>query len=213
MATKADGDQGSSNRGVRRREKTRQQLVRAAKILFGEQGIDGTRIQEITALADVGLGSFYNHFDDKSAIVDAVVMDVTERQAEAVDRLTLETDDPAEIVAVAHRHFLRLAENDPESAWVLIQLDITHRILAETLRPWALQDLLEGIDSGRFNVDDPALAIYTTGGALLGAMRGLLEGNIEPGREEAHAELVLRMLGLEAREAAEIAARPFPYER
>jgi hypothetical protein len=52
--------------------------------------------------------------------------------------------------------------------------------------------------------------VNATGGALLGTTRATLEGRTQEGAPERHAELVLRMLGVPAAEAAEIANRPFP---
>src|SRR6476661_2837885 len=59
------------DRRARRREETRARLVEAAKALFARQGVDNTRIQEITDEADVGFGSFYNHFQSKEALIEA----------------------------------------------------------------------------------------------------------------------------------------------
>ena len=61
------------DRHARRREQTRAKLVEAARTLFARHGVDTTRINEITDEADVGFGSFYNHFDSKEAIVEAVL--------------------------------------------------------------------------------------------------------------------------------------------
>ncbi len=200
----------AANRGARRRAQTRAQLLDAAKELFARQGIDGTRIQEITELADVGFGSFYNHFADKDAIVEAVLRDTTNLQADVVDGLTAKVEDPAEIVSIAHRHFLRLALANRTWGWLLIRLDVSHRVLEETLGPRAFRDLQHGIEVGRFVVADLSLTVNATGGALLGTIRALLESHLDPGADERHAELVLRMLGLPPEEAAEIARRPFP---
>jgi AcrR family transcriptional regulator len=200
----------AATRGARRREQTRTRLLGAARELFARQGIDATRIQEITEAADVGFGSFYNHFADKDAIVAAVLRDLTDRQALAVEALTADVEDPAEIVAIAHRHFVRLAEADPTWGWLIIRLDVTHGALQETLGPRALGDLRRGIESGRLLAEDLALTVNATGGALLGTTRATLEGRTQEGAPERHAELVLRMLGVPAAEAAEIANRPFP---
>jgi len=43
--------------------------------LFREDGIHGTRIADITGLADVGKGVFYNYFDSKEALVAELVHD------------------------------------------------------------------------------------------------------------------------------------------
>lgn len=53
------------NRSVRRRERTRADLLAAARKVFGERGYHEASIAEITACADVGVGTFYLHFRDK----------------------------------------------------------------------------------------------------------------------------------------------------
>ena len=37
--------------------------MQTARTLFARQGVENTRINEITDEADVGFGSFYNHFE------------------------------------------------------------------------------------------------------------------------------------------------------
>jgi AcrR family transcriptional regulator len=198
------------DRRTRRRNETRTRLVTAATELFAEQGVDLTRINEITERADVGFGSFYNHFSDKDEIVEVVLAATTEEHGETVDALTAALDDPAEVVAVAHRHFVGLAAADATWGWLLVRLDVSHRVLASALGPRALRDLERGIAAGRFHVDDVGLMLLTIGGALLGSIRAVLD---DPGRVDAdvhHAETVLRMLGVPRDEAAEIARRPLP---
>jgi len=197
-------------RGARRRARTRARLLDAARELFARQGVDATRINEITELADVGFGSFYNHFADKDAIVEAVLRETTEAQGAALEALTSALDDPAEVVAVAHRHFVRLAREDATFGWLVVRLDVSHRVLSAALAPYALRDLQRGIDAGRFDVPDVAVTLNDTGGALLGVMRAVLDGQLGDDAAERHAENVLRILGLPRDEAAAIARRPLP---
>jgi len=84
------------DRHARRREQTRAKLVEAARTLFARHGVDNTRINEITDEADVGFGSFYNHFDRKEAIVEAVLADTVAAQGEAIEAVTRQLEDPAE---------------------------------------------------------------------------------------------------------------------
>jgi AcrR family transcriptional regulator len=200
----------TTDRRTRRREATRRKLIDAARTLFANQGVDNTRINEITELADVGFGSFYNHFVDKDAIVEAVLAETVAAQGAAIEAATREVADPAEVIAVAHRHFVRLARSDPEWAWLLIRLELSHDIVLGALGPHALRDLERGVESGRLEVRDPAVALAATGGALLAVMRGVLDGRLSAEADVPHAEGVLRMLGLDRAEAAEIAARPLP---
>ena len=71
--------QTAPGRGARRRLETRARLVRAARDLMARKGVGATSIQEITDAADVGFGSFYNHFDSKETIA-AAVMDGGDRE-------------------------------------------------------------------------------------------------------------------------------------
>src|SRR5919108_3483566 len=144
----------AANRGARRRARTRARLIEAARVLFARQGVDVTRINEITEEADVGFGSFYNHFASKDEIVEAVLAETVEAQGAAVDALTRELDDPAEVVAVAHRYFVELARSDPDWAWLLVRLDISHQVTFRALGPFALRDLRRGLEAGRFDVPD-----------------------------------------------------------
>jgi AcrR family transcriptional regulator len=199
-----------ADRGARRRAQTRAKLIEAARLLIARQGVDATRINEITDEADVGFGSFYNHFDSKDAIVEAVLQETIAAQGAAVEAITKDLNDPAEVVAVAHRHFVELAAGDPTWAWLLVRLEVSHDVALLALGPYAWRDLKRGIDTGRFDVPDPALALVQSGGALLAVMRAVLDGRAKPNAAQHHAAGVLRMLGLDPADAADAAARPQP---
>jgi AcrR family transcriptional regulator len=198
------------DRHARRREETRTKLLTSAKTLFARQGVDNTRINEITEEADVGFGSFYNHFESKDAIVEEVLRETISTQAAALDAVTRELADPAEVMAAAHRYFVRHARNDPDWAWLLIRLDVTHNVMLGALEPFARRDLRRGIKAGRFSVPNENVALYAMGGALFMVMRAVLDGVAPKNAELDHAEGILRMLGVPPDEAAEIARRPLP---
>lgn len=199
-----------SGRQARRRKQTRASLVRAAALLFARQGVDNTRINEITDAADVGFGSFYNHFKSKEEIVEAVLTETLGAQGAAVARLTKGLEDPAEVVAVAHRHFIDLARSDPDWAWLLIRLDLAQKLGFGALGPFAERDIAAGIKAGRFQVANRRIAMLDAGGALLSVMREVLDGRAPKDAGRLHAEGVLRLLGLKPEDAAEVARRPMP---
>jgi len=200
----------TETRGTRRRERTRNALLSATRELIAEGGVDGVRTGEITERADVAAGSFYNHFADKQEIVEAVLTEVSEEQGKVVDLMTAELEDPAEVVACAHRHFVDLAAADPSFAQLVVKLNASHQLLMGTLGPRAVRDVQRGIDEGRFRAEDVSLAVYATGGALIGTMQGVLDGTLGPNASELNAASVLRMLGIPYDEAAEISRRPLP---
>jgi AcrR family transcriptional regulator len=197
-------------RGARRRARMRARLIEAARIVFARQGVDATRINEITEEADVGFGSFYNHFSSKEEIVAAVLEQAVASHGEAVNEFSMALEDPAEIVAVAHRHFASLARTDPDTAWLLIRLEPSHRVLAGALRSYAARDIARGVATRRFAPADPDVALHASGGSLLGVMRAILEGELGADAEVAHAEGVLRTLGVDPAEASEVARRALP---
>jgi len=199
-----------TDRRARRKAETREKLLEAARGVFARQGIETTRINEITDAANVGFGSFYNHFDSKDAIVAAVVEETARDVGAAIDVATVHLEDPAEIVAVSHRVLVGLATADPELGWLLVRLELTHGVVSRGLGAYAARDLDLGRTHGRFAIDDVPLTLASTGGALLGAMRALLAGHPPEGTAERHAAVVLRILGLDVDEADEIASRPMP---
>jgi AcrR family transcriptional regulator len=198
------------DRHARRRERTRTRLVEAAKTLFAREGVDNTRINEITEEADVGFGSFYNYFDSKEAIVEAVLTEMISAQGAAIDALTARLEDPAEVIAAAHRHFVRSAREDPQWAWLLVRLDVTHDVVLAGLGPYARRDLRRGLHSGRLSVANEQVSLAASGGALLAVMRAVLDGRATKDADIHHADGVLRLFGLSPEEAAEVARRPLP---
>ena len=77
------------NRLERRKQRTRAALIKAAQA-FIAAGKLNVPVLEITQAADVGMGSFYNHFESKEELFDAAVaevLDVARRAARPADRI------------------------------------------------------------------------------------------------------------------------------
>ena len=47
--------------------------MNAARVVMADKGVEATTIQEITDAADVGFGTFYNHFESKEVLIDELV--------------------------------------------------------------------------------------------------------------------------------------------
>jgi TetR/AcrR family transcriptional regulator, transcriptional repressor for nem operon len=63
----------SPRRLTRKGQETRQRIVNAAAQLVFEQGVAHTTIEDVRAAADVSSSQLYHYFDDKPALVRAVV--------------------------------------------------------------------------------------------------------------------------------------------
>jgi len=57
-------------------EATRRALLAAARTLFAEQGYQGTSIEAVVRAARVTRGALYHHFEDKRALLDALVVEL-----------------------------------------------------------------------------------------------------------------------------------------
>jgi len=66
-------EEPSATRVERRKVKTRKTLMRVALELFYENGIYWTTVEDITERADVGKGTFYQHFETKEALLQALL--------------------------------------------------------------------------------------------------------------------------------------------
>src|SRR5581483_6359120 len=142
-------------RGARRKRETRARMLDAALKLMAEKGMEGVAINEITEAADVGFGSFYNHFESKEAIYATLVESVFEEFADWLDRLTLGLSDPAEVIAVSVRYTLMRAHREPLWGQFLVREGFSSRMLDRGLGKRLLRDVQRGIVAKRFAVVDP----------------------------------------------------------
>jgi AcrR family transcriptional regulator len=202
---------GTVNRLDRRKARTRAALIRAAQT-FIAGGKTNVPILEITQAADVGMGSFYNHFESKEQLYEAAVDDALDAHGALLDELTADLDDPAHVFAQSFRLTGRLHRRSPELSKVLLSNGLSLAVSDKGLAPRARRDIEASVHAGRFHVRDPELAMVTVAGAAL-CLGQLLHDH--PERDDAEAadqvaEDLLRMLGLPADEAQEICRRPLP---
>lgn len=70
----------------RKKEATRQRILKTALRLFSESGFEKPTVEEIAAAADVGKGTIYNYFRTKEDILVAFMSQQEERVQERVRR-------------------------------------------------------------------------------------------------------------------------------
>jgi len=199
------------NRLERRKQRTRTALIQAAQALIAAGKLN-VPVLEITQAADVGMGSFYNHFDSKEELFEAAVADVLDTHGALLDQLTESIEDPAEKFACSFRLTGRLFRRRPQESRILLVSGLNLMSSERGLGPRALRDITDAAAAGRFTVDDPKLGMAVAAGALLGLGKLLQD---EPDRDDAATadrvtEDVLRLFGVPADEAREICTRPLP---
>ncbi|MFB9316996.1 TetR/AcrR family transcriptional regulator [Cryptosporangium minutisporangium] len=210
MTAETDARQGA-NRVARRKARTRQALITAARDVLASGGSTDLSVQELTEAADVGLGSFYNHFTSKAELFEAAVLEVLEQHGQYLDDLLPDVEDPAEVFAASVRLTGRLVGTHPHMARILARSGMAYLEADRGLAPRALRDIERGIASGQFTVRNAYVALASTAGSLLAFLHLRLSGGdvVEADADEL-AEQVLRMLGMPPDVAHEIAHRPLP---
>lgn len=161
-------------RGARRKLQTRQRLLDAALSLMSSRGMEGVAINEITDRADVGFGSFYNHFESKEAIYAVLIDTFFEEFADALEESTADLEDPAEIIAVSIRHTMRRASDDPVWGRFLLREGLSEHALTRGLGRRLLRDIQNGVATGRFGLADITMSFLAVGGMVLTAIAAQL---------------------------------------
>jgi AcrR family transcriptional regulator len=163
-----------ANRFERRKERTRQDILRAAEQVLAERGFYEAKISDIAAAADIGVGTVYLHFDTKEALFEAVVEDTVTRLKETVDRARAGAASAIEQVRASTHALCRFADENRAVFRVVFGRggayhDIVRR--AQTLFAADIeQTLRRGFREGHFQVPAPALAAQ----ALVGMSTQLL---------------------------------------
>ncbi len=110
-----------ARRSDRTRMRTRLKLVFAAQAVMARLGVERATIAEIANEADVGFGSFYNHFSSKEDIAQAVFELQTEDLAKVLDMARESVSDPALAVSYVQRLIIKKAHVDPVWGWFIVR--------------------------------------------------------------------------------------------
>jgi AcrR family transcriptional regulator len=157
---------------VARGEATREQLLEAARRLFGERGYEATSIEAVLERAGVARGALYHHFDSKADLFDAVAVRVFVEIAEETADAARAHDEPLQRLRAGSH------------AWLQMALD-------PAVQRIALVDPPTVLGWSRWRALDEQ---YTLGGLRSGFRRLAAEGRIPRGQDELLAHLLLAAL-------------------
>lgn len=170
-------------------------------------------IAEITELAGVAQGSFYNHFESKDELFDTAIVVTMEAHADLLEHVTASLTDPVEVYVVGIRYTGRLAAQLPVMRALIVRTGLRLVTADFGLTPRALRDLGAARQAGRVRVDDLERTQAIVGGMVLGLF-AYIEAHPEADAAVATDELarsVLLLLGLEPAEAEALVSRPLPH--
>jgi AcrR family transcriptional regulator len=182
-------------RGERRKQHTRRRLLDAAAETYAAVGVEGATISAITERADVGLGTFYLHFEDKDAIAVAVCTVVVNRlldeDVQAMEAVRSVGGDPDPLAIFSRvmgsraaaepglmRSLLRWEGPRVANASGLPSVDTNE--LRRMLLPQLADRYKLGNEGNRYRVEDPTLAAH----AVLGVYASVIPAWVASGRTD-----------------------------
>jgi AcrR family transcriptional regulator len=105
-----------------RGQRTRAALVDAAAVVFERDGFLDARIADITAQAEVAIGTFYTYFDSKEAIFHEVVDELIDELYHQSHVGDVAGSDPVARIAAANRLYLKAVARQAGLYAVMVQV-------------------------------------------------------------------------------------------
>jgi AcrR family transcriptional regulator len=191
--------------GLEKRERTRAALIEAAYRVVARKNADVVTIDDIIVEAGVARGTFYNYFQTRDELLQAMAAFLQEEMRQKMGRQSIAISDPAERMAIAIRQLLHRSIQDKTWGTVIVRLGIFEPPANAAMEVSAIADLRAGLQLNRFQIDSFEAAIALTLGTGLMAARSVLAGHTEPDYPEQIAKIILKSLGIADAEAHAIA--------
>lgn len=206
MSKENTTEQGMT-RFERRKASTKARIIEAAERLMRDRGVEAVTIQDITDAADVGHGTFYLHFKTKGDVLRPLIEHLSDQVHVRVDRAAHGATDPALRMALGIRIVVRAIAEDPLWSWYARSGASFSELVAQ-MGTQPANDMRNGLKGGRFDVVNLPATVSFIDGAFVGMITSLNKGADVDETADMTAELVLRVLGVSAEEAAQIAREP-----
>jgi AcrR family transcriptional regulator len=163
-------------RGASKREERRQQILACARDAFAEDGYQAVTVDDIVQRADIARGTFYLYFDDKRAVLDALVDEFLQRIAQAIVGIDIAHADlsPREQLRQNVERIVRLALSEPAMVKVALRdasgldpaFDAKIHSFYDALRRLLGESLEEGQQNGIVRAGDRAVIVSIGLGGL-----------------------------------------------
>lgn len=189
-----------------RKERTREALLRAGRLLFAQRPVDSVSIDELVLAAKVAKGSFYNHFEDRDALARCVADEIRELLNARALGLNADIEDPAQRVARGLATFFRYAVDEPAGAMALARIHGPDTSADSPHNAPVVDDVAAGIAAGRFRIpttESGVMLVVAVG--MAGLMRIVREPSptVAVSITQQMVTLTLRGLGIPDDEAAQ----------
>src|SRR5918992_917839 len=189
----------------------RGQILEAARRVFAERGFRRTTTREVARAAGVSEGTIYNYFEDKDALLMAILEELneTERRAEDFEE-GMATDFRGFLEGYLRRRMSLIWENREVFRVVLsemlVNVELRDRYLRQVVDPTmriAEENFRSRMEQGEVRETDAPLAMRSVAGSVLGVLvLGLLGDEEIYSRSDEVPDILAGLLihGLDAAE-------------
>ena len=187
-----------------RREKTRTNLIQAARLFFAENGFEETHTGDILEEVGVSRGAMYHHFATKKDMFEAVFIHESEETIARANKGLKASDSPLEDLIQSCFRWLKVVQ-DPVSAAIL--LDQGPKVLgwqrARDLESKSSLDLMRrglarSIEAGEIAVPSVELTARILNAIMAEAALAHLFGQPKTSRQTQEANIRLFIEGLKS---------------
>ena len=177
---------------------TRRRLLEAVRHLVVNHGPDGFSVQQVTEMADVALGTFYNHFTDRVDAIDQAFEAEMRRQEPANEALLETAPDSLHSLALSACIVIHRASVDPD--WAQFAASVGREGLwacpggVDTAR----EILAVGVESGQVHVHHLDQALRTVGMVALAAVASFVAeaARTEPDLDPTYRQATRSVCGI-----------------
>ena len=172
-----------------KREERRLQILACARDAFAELGYQAVTVDDVVARASIARGTFYLYFDDKRAVLDALVDDFLGRILGCIVGIDIahNQDSPREQLRQNVERIARLALSEPAMLKVALRdatgldpaFDAKIRSFYEALRTLISESLEEGQQNGIVREGDRAVMVSIGLGGLKELVLDAVTGAID----------------------------------
>ncbi len=174
---------------------THRALLDAARDLVFERGHERISVQDVTSRANVATGTYYNYFECKTDIFEAVAEAMRQEISACLEETRSRIQDPAMRLAVTLKFYFIQSMDNADWRTFTSNAGMDHLTLQQD--PAQLQEDLErGVQGGRFKLDDVHFTQALISGMVRNVNQSIARGKASRSAIDYAVRSVLQMLGL-----------------
>ncbi len=164
----------SQKQGPYHHGQLRQALLDAALHLITEHGIDSLTLREVARQAGVSHAAPYHHFVDKSALVEAVVVECFHALTQALREAILASSTPVERLSILGQAYVRFALEHAGAFRLMYRPERSHSSMPEKPEYFANSSLIDEAANATYQILTDAIMACQEAGFIPAGDPGLL---------------------------------------